>query len=111
MPTIVGEHTSLTAGDTVCSYNGIDFGANCRTLSIDIKPVFDSAGRVVSYHDCTFTIWSIIAPPNVGTQSQTEDVNDIWPTVERALAMAAGELRYESKGLGTNFHINTPGGG
>lgn len=99
---------NLDVGDTILSYNGVEFDSRTRTLGIDVRPHYDQSGRVVVYHEFTFVIHGYVL---VADQPASGDANDQYAAIERALCQPAGEFRYESKGLGHNFRINRPGGG
>lgn len=95
--------TTSNASD-IATYNGITFGHKTETVGVDIRPVYDTAGRAVVYNVYSFTI--------SGPVYVSGGVSDTtMPGIIRALTQPAGEFRYENKGLGTSFRINIPGGG
>jgi hypothetical protein len=88
-------------------YNGFPFPTETETMSVDIKPVPDSAGRTVKYCVYTLTIRSVIAQINqlIG---QTTDTS--MESLRKILTAYGGEFHYEAVGLG-NLTINVPAGG
>ena len=90
---------------TVCRYNGFDFNAlaagsglpTVLTTGINVKPVYDQAGRTVVYseYDLTLQAWVFGQPTDAAVQSAV-----------RLLTVPAGVLEYENKGVG-GLVVNT----
>src|SRR4051794_31718111 len=86
----------------VVFYNGYTFPDDTETVSVDVRPVYDQAGRTVVYNAYTFTFrWVLSVSP--GTDSTLE-------SLRKRLTTPAGEFHYEGCGLG-NLAVNVPAGG
>jgi hypothetical protein len=88
----------------VTAYNGVTFGARMETKNIDIKPVYDAAGRTVVYN-----LYSLTIDTDVYVHGQTADTS--LEALRRQLLQPAVRLDYTTKGLGNNIVINNQAGG
>lgn len=90
--------------DGTCTYNSVDFGAIARLVSVDIKPIEDSAGRLPKYNQYTITLETrVFADQPAGEDS---DIGTYIEAMRAQLTQFGGVLHIERMGLG-NFQINT----
>src|SRR5581483_9149522 len=83
------------------SYNGVTFGSSAETLAFTVTPVYDASGRTVvdATHAMTLRFVVHLTSGDSGnTDSQADALRD-------ALTKPAGQLIYQSKGLG-NITVN-----
>jgi len=96
--------TNLPQGDLLISYNGYTFPLETETQGVEIKPVSDPAGRVVSYNLYSFTIRSFIRKD----ANQTGTTDTTMESLRKLLTAYAAPFRYEAVGLG-GISINVAG--
>ncbi len=84
-------------------YNGWRFSEQVQTVSCDINPVKDAAGRTITHNVITLVISDVI-------QSDAPTTTDAQMTAATiALLQPACAFNYLNKGMG-NMSINVPGG-
>lgn len=92
--------TNLTAVGT-CSYNGYTFSEYSETMSIDLTPVMDQAGRTVVY-----VVWAITMRDRIfGT---ADAVNTAMNDIQSKLTAQGGALAFAFKGYG-DLNVNAGG--
>ena len=107
MPTLTasGVAPAITSGVGTASYNGVTF-PNQISAKGSSRPVLDTAGRSTKYVEHTLTIEFVIADGTYDDGSSTT-IDGNYQDIRRLLTQAGGVLRFEGKGFGDVFRINT----
>lgn len=85
------------------SYNGYTFGVMTETLSVNGRPVFDSAGRAVIY-----VIWQLQIKTKIAAANSNASTDAELETMRTLLTAPGGALNYSDKGFG-DLKINVNG--
>lgn len=91
----------LPASGTI-SYNGYTWPVETKTVSIDIRPEYDQAGRTVIYNVFSITLeWKVVASGSPGNPTQpTATIEATVADIRKRLTSAGGAFRYQDKGFG-----------